>query len=235
MGGWGAYAGYEAEPEVTERKETLETLSNVKLRRLKPTIREYSIRLGLPDLGDRFTSKQHIIRITSAVPRIKAYVRPLDGKLTPDQAYKFFRYMVENPIGDFAVSDDLVADRPQKVRVKIERRKLREAKKKEAKKRADFYGTWEWRRTRYEVLQKYGSRCMVCGAGRSDTDMDGNPVRICVDHIKPLSKYWHLRLDHDNLQVLCAECNQGKGAWDETDHRPEIETSSKCQSSVSLE
>lgn len=45
-------------------------------------------------------------------------------------------------------------------------------------------------------------------------------MKIVVDHIKPLSKFWHLRLERSNLQVLCDECNMGKGAWDETDHRP---------------
>lgn len=59
------------------------------------------------------------------------------------------------------------------------------------------------------------------GSSRSDLDLDGNPVRIVVDHIKPISKHWHLRLDPDNLQVLCNDCNKGKGAWDETDYRPQ--------------
>jgi 5-methylcytosine-specific restriction endonuclease McrA len=35
--------------------------------------------------------------------------------------------------------------------------------------------------------------------------------RIEVDHIKPLSKHWDLRLRKDNLQVLCRDCNRGKG------------------------
>jgi 5-methylcytosine-specific restriction endonuclease McrA len=50
--------------------------------------------------------------------------------------------------------------------------------------------------------------------------MSGNQVKIVVDHIKPLHHHWSLRLQKTNLQVLCDECNQGKGAWDETDHRP---------------
>lgn len=52
---------------------------------------------------------------------------------------------------------------------------------------------------------------MLCGSTRSDLDLEGNPVRIVVDHIKPISKHWHLRLDPDNLQVLCNDCNKGKG------------------------
>ena len=42
-----------------------------------------------------------------------------------------------------------------------------------------------------------------------------------VDHIKPRKKYPELALDKSNLQVLCEECNHGKGNWDETDWRPE--------------
>lgn len=61
---------------------------------------------------------------------------------------------------------------------------------------------------------------MVCGMEPGDPRVGGGTVKICVDHIKPISKHWELRLEESNLQVLCMECNKGKGAWDETDHRP---------------
>ena len=83
-----------------------------------------------------------------------------------------------------------------------------------------FYASWEWRTLRKEVLNEYGARCMCCGATPDHADMAGKPVKIVVDHIKPIHNYWSLRLTKSNLQVLCDECNQGKGAWDETDHRP---------------
>lgn len=83
----------------------------------------------------------------------------------------------------------------------------------------NFYRSWEWRTLRMEVLREFGAACQCCGAKRGDLAMDGQPVRICVDHIKPLAKHWELRLERSNLQVLCDECNQGKGAWDETDYR----------------
>jgi 5-methylcytosine-specific restriction endonuclease McrA len=82
-----------------------------------------------------------------------------------------------------------------------------------------FYRSWDWRTLRMEVLKERGARCECCGSTPEHTDMSGNPVKICVDHIKPLAKNWHLRLDKSNLQILCDECNQGKGAWDETDWR----------------
>lgn len=84
-----------------------------------------------------------------------------------------------------------------------------------------FYYSWEWRTLRMEVLKASGRRCQCCGATPADTGTDGKKVRLVVDHIKPLSKFWSLRLERSNLQVLCDECNQGKGAWDETDWREE--------------
>ena len=85
--------------------------------------------------------------------------------------------------------------------------------------KTNFYKSWEWRTLRMEVIKESDGRCQCCGAGRGDTSMSGEPVRLCVDHIKPISKHWKLRLVKSNLQVLCDECNQGKGAWDETDWR----------------
>lgn len=82
-----------------------------------------------------------------------------------------------------------------------------------------FYRSWEWRTIRMEVLKQHGAICQCCGSRPGDKTTGGDPVRICVDHIKPLSKRWDLRLERTNLQVLCDECNQGKGAWDETDFR----------------
>lgn len=85
----------------------------------------------------------------------------------------------------------------------------------------EFYDSWEWTTIRYSTLLKYGKSCMVCGCQPGDERTGGGVVKLCVDHIKPISKHWDLRLDENNLQVLCMECNKGKGAWDETDHRPQ--------------
>lgn len=83
----------------------------------------------------------------------------------------------------------------------------------------EFYKSWEWRTLRMEVIKQHGRNCQCCGAAPGDLDMSGRAVRIVVDHIKPISKFWGMRLDRSNLQVLCDECNQGKGNWDETDFR----------------
>ncbi len=76
-----------------------------------------------------------------------------------------------------------------------------------------FLETYEWRRVRMEALKKYGTKCQCCGASPKDG------ARMNVDHIKPRRIYPQLALDVSNLQVLCNECNHGKGNWDMTDWR----------------
>lgn len=83
-----------------------------------------------------------------------------------------------------------------------------------------FYASFEWRQARYSILKKSAGCCMLCN--RSD-------LPLHVDHIKPLRKHWSLRLRLDNLQVLCEECNHGKGNWDETDWRPHSKENAQRQ------
>ena len=78
-----------------------------------------------------------------------------------------------------------------------------------------FYSTDEWRKVRYEALKRHGAKCQCCGRSPKI-----HGVVLHVDHIKPRSKYPHLALDINNLQVLCEDCNMGKKAHDETDWRP---------------
>jgi 5-methylcytosine-specific restriction endonuclease McrA len=196
-----------------------DTLSKTKTRRLNPLIREYSRLLGLKDPGDRFSARQHIIRVCGKFPRIAAAVRPMGGRLTEEHCARFLQYMVDNPIGEFTVSGTAVADRPAKPNHKVEKRILTKARRQEANRRMAFYDSWDWKKARYQVLQKHGPVCMLCNATRTDLDLEGKPVRIVVDHIKPLHTHWEFRLDPDNLQVLCYDCNKGKGAWDQTDYR----------------
>jgi hypothetical protein len=76
-----------------------------------------------------------------------------------------------------------------------------------------FYDSRPWLDIRYQALMKHGAKCQCCGRSRHDG------VTIHVDHIKSRSKYPHLELSLDNLQVLCNECNVGKSNRDETDWR----------------
>ena len=77
-----------------------------------------------------------------------------------------------------------------------------------------FLSTYEWRKVRMQTLKKYGPRCQCCGA----TPSDGAVMN--VDHIKPRKLRPDLALDVNNTQILCNECNHGKGNWDQTDWRP---------------
>lgn len=76
-----------------------------------------------------------------------------------------------------------------------------------------FWKCLAWRQLRYEVLKNTGARCQCCGATRKDG------VQIHVDHIHPRKTHPQLALSIDNLQVLCEDCNAGKGSWDSTDWR----------------
>lgn len=77
----------------------------------------------------------------------------------------------------------------------------------------DFLQTFEWRQLRMKALKQYGAKCMCCGA----TPQTGAVMN--VDHIKPRKIFPELALDITNLQILCNECNHGKGNWDMTDWR----------------
>ena len=82
----------------------------------------------------------------------------------------------------------------------------------------DFLQSFEWRKVRMEALKKYGAKCQCCGA----TPAHGAVMN--VDHIKPRKLFPHLALDLNNLQVLCHDCNHGKGNWDMTDWRERNES-----------
>ncbi len=78
----------------------------------------------------------------------------------------------------------------------------------------EFLESFAWEKLRLIALKKYGSVCMCCGASPK------NGAVMNVDHIKPRKLFPDLALVLDNLQVLCHDCNHGKGNWDQTDFRP---------------
>lgn len=78
---------------------------------------------------------------------------------------------------------------------------------------ADFYASREWRVLRYRVLRRSNGRCACCGRSSADG------IQIHVDHIQPRSKAPELALVEGNLQILCADCNMGKGNTDSIDWR----------------
>lgn len=80
----------------------------------------------------------------------------------------------------------------------------------------DFLSTFEWKATRMMALRKYGPVCQCCGASPQTGAV------MHVDHIKPRKIFPQLALDVNNLQILCGDCNHGKGNWDMTDWRPAL-------------
>jgi len=81
----------------------------------------------------------------------------------------------------------------------------------------EFYSSQEWRKLRVRVLEKYSCTCMMCGRAPKT-----HGVVVHVDHIKPRSKFPNLALCFENLQVLCEDCNLGKGNKFDTDYRPDV-------------
>jgi len=161
---------------------------------------DYLFKLGYGALGWRAIKIAFCVltgkRMGTKPAVIAAYQLIRAGKLKPDMvAFRTF-------IGNGAI--------PVPSAVKT----LHQSKAVSQTARNRFYRSFEWKKLRYATLLRYGRRCMCCGS------MDG-PFH--VDHIKPIRKYWNLRLDPENTQVLCDGCNYGKGSWDETDFREKHE------------
>lgn len=70
-----------------------------------------------------------------------------------------------------------------------------------------------WKRLRLQALNLHGRRCQCCGASPASGAV------LNVDHVLPRRLFPELALRIDNLQVLCSDCNEGKGNWDMTDAR----------------
>ena len=96
-------------------------------------------------------------------------------------------------------------------RIAIEKQRVRNAKRKD---RPYYVGKkGEWQQIRYRVFKRDRGYCQCCGRSAKDG------VLMHVDHIKPCAKYPELVMKLSNLQLLCEDCNQGKGVHDETDWR----------------
>lgn len=76
----------------------------------------------------------------------------------------------------------------------------------------EFLASNEWRTLRYQFLVKHKRTCMCCGRSAPN-------VEIHVDHIKPRILFPELALAESNLQVLCKDCNFGKGYKNQDDFR----------------
>lgn len=82
-----------------------------------------------------------------------------------------------------------------------------------------FFSSATWQRLRFEVLAEADGCCTLCGRSYRE-----HGVTLEVDHIKPRSRFPNLALEKENLQVLCFDCNRGKGNRDTTDWRGEADS-----------
>ena len=80
----------------------------------------------------------------------------------------------------------------------------------------DFLQSKTWKRLRYQALKIHGNKCQCCGASPSTGAV------LNVDHVLPRRLFPESALQLENLQVLCGDCNEGKGNWDMTSFK-EIE------------
>jgi hypothetical protein len=90
----------------------------------------------------------------------------------------------------------------------IEAAKQRRAERLRERKAKSFYNSFAWRKLRFLYLraQPRPLRCGACGR----TVAEG--ATLCVDHVKSVKRHPELRLSLSNLQILCRDCNLGKGS-----------------------
>ena len=92
-----------------------------------------------------------------------------------------------------------------------QRRAEAEARRAAHDRRKNFYLSKPWRALRYRALRENAQKhsgtltCEACGS-------TAGPWH--VDHIKPRSRFPELELVLANLQIMCADCNTGKGNTD---------------------
>jgi hypothetical protein len=82
----------------------------------------------------------------------------------------------------------------------------------------EFYRSHGWRSVRIDALEANRERY---GALTCECCLTMTTGQWHVDHIHPRSSHPELALDLANLQVLCEDCNVGKGARYTTDWRYE--------------
>jgi 5-methylcytosine-specific restriction endonuclease McrA len=175
-------------------------------------------------------SRKQLVAIGVGWPPYKGWKQRVVGSVITDDKAAIFegRAKKENEILNSVSVDDgkdwswkpKSSDIPT-IKVKASKKNKNRGKNKQARQRVTksdnqlFYASDEWRELRIRALEKYECKCMMCG--RSPRD---HGIVIHVDHIKPRSKYPHLSLVIENLQLLCAACNLGKKNKYETDWRP---------------
>ncbi len=153
------------------------------------------------------------IRIASRYVRAVRGKGLQSGESPVKLAVKFLQEIHRTPCIGVPEKNIDYLDRHKGVMLEVISANKHKLPKRTKRAKSEFLESYEWRRLRMEALIKYGPRCMCCGA----TPNMGAVMH--VDHIKPRLTHPELALELDNLQILCHECNHGKGNWDSTDWR----------------
>ena len=143
------------------------------------------------------------------------------GEVDKAQAWRIVasKYLAANPGKSFSggsVCVDLPSDGSESAKTKAKVTKAKRSKTATPTPSRSFYWSDEWRKLRYQVIRENDSKCMACGRSPKL-----HSVIMHVDHIKPISKFPELKLEKSNLQILCDDCNLGKGNTDSIDWRPD--------------
>ena len=72
-----------------------------------------------------------------------------------------------------------------------------------------FYNSIEWKELRKEYLNDNKRKYFECNYCEENVSKNRS---LNIDHIRPIKTHWHLRLDKNNLQILCQDCNKFKGS-----------------------
>jgi len=128
-------------------------------------------------------------------------------EITPDVEYKMKKYLSKMINTNHPRSDSA------RVGIKILDDAYLVLKTKPLANSDDFLQSKSWKRLRIQAFNKYGNFCSCCGAKPTDG------IRLNVDHIKPRKIFPELALDINNLQILCSDCNSGKGNWNMTNFK----------------
>ena len=75
-----------------------------------------------------------------------------------------------------------------------------------------FYKCKEWKKIRQQAIERDNHECQHCRKNgkvttRSTITRHGKPMKMDVNHIKPVKEYPHLALTLDNLEYLCVDCH----------------------------
>jgi 5-methylcytosine-specific restriction endonuclease McrA len=138
----------------------------------------------------------------------------LEGKIS-DRVYRAFGVKLSRSQSWHWLADEMRKQRNASVTLPAPKaRKVKKTKRGPSVVRTEFYKSDAWRALRFLALKASDGCCCLCG--RSNR---GHGIILHVDHIKPRSRYPALALTLSNLQVLCEDCNMGKGNRDDTDWR----------------